>query len=84
MLYGVAYHIYLVSTDDEYIADLLNYFKQFWDSTQDRNGTAPLWQKDALNLNNRADQISKNCTCCHLAVHLDMRVFLSTNMSTYF
>ncbi|KAJ7328624.1 hypothetical protein OS493_023893 [Desmophyllum pertusum] len=57
----VGYNIYLVKRDDEYIADLLSYLKQFWDSANDREGTMPHWQADALDLKKRAEEISRNC-----------------------
>ena len=57
----VGYSIYLVERDDEYIADLLSYLKQFWNSANEREGIMPNWQADALNLKKRAECISKKC-----------------------
>ena len=57
----VGYQIYLVERDDQYIADLLNYLKAFWNSAQEENGTMPPWQADAVNLKKRAEELAKNC-----------------------
>ena len=57
----VGYQIYLVERDDQYIADLLNYLKAFWNSAQEENGTMPPWQADAFNLKKRAEELAKNC-----------------------
>lgn len=57
----VGYQIYLVERDDQYIADLLNYLKAFWNSSQEENGTMPSWQADAFNLKKRAEEFAKNC-----------------------
>lgn len=57
----VGYHIYLVKRDDKYIADLLTYLKDFWDSANDQDGTMPHWQADPFNLKERAKDISRKC-----------------------
>lgn len=40
---------------------MLTYLRHFWDSTNKIDGILPQWQSDALNLKQRAQEISKNC-----------------------